>query len=96
LAALRHRTFYRLAELNRAIQELLERLNTRALRKVKKTRRELFLAFDHPHALSLPEKPYEYAEWRVATVNIDYHIEVERHDYSVPFRLIREKPPMSG
>jgi hypothetical protein len=49
------------------------------------------LAFDQPNALSLPEKPYEYAEWRVATVNIDYHIEVERHYYSVPFRLLREK-----
>jgi transposase len=91
LAALRHRTFYGLAELNGAIQELLERLNARALRKVKKSRRELFDLFDRPQAQTLPEKPYEYAEWRVATVNIDYHIEVERHYYSVPFRLIREK-----
>jgi transposase len=91
LAALRHRTFYSLSELNAAIEELLERLNTRALRKVKKSRRELFELFDRPHASPLPEKPYEYAEWRVATVNIDYHIEVERHYYSVPFRLIREK-----
>jgi len=91
LAALRHRTFYNLAELNGAIQELLERLNSRPLRKVKKSRRELFLAFDHPNALCLPEKPYEYAEWRVATVNIDYHIEVERHYYSVSYKLLREK-----
>jgi transposase len=91
LAALRHRTFYNLAELNGAIQELLERLNSRLLRKVKKSRRELFLAFDHPNALGLPEKPYEYAEWRVATVNIDYHIEVERHYYSVSYKLLREK-----
>jgi transposase len=91
LSVLRHRTFYSLAELNGAIQELLERLNARALRKVKKSRRELFLAFDHPNALSLPEKPYEYAEWRVATVNIDYHIEVERHYYSVSYKLLREK-----
>jgi transposase len=91
LAALRHRTFYSLTELNGAIQQLLERLNTRALRKMKKSRRELFALFDRPQAQSLPDKPYEYAEWRVATVNIDYHIEVERHYYSVPFRLIREK-----
>jgi transposase len=91
LSALRHRTFYNLAELNGAIQKLLEHLNSRMLRKVKKSRRELFLAFDHPNALCLPEKPYEYAEWKVATVNIDYHIEVERHYYSVPFKLLREK-----
>ena len=91
LSALRHRTFYSLTELNAAIRELLERLNSRALRKVKKSRRELFVSFDHPNALCLPEKPYEYAEWKVATVNIDYHIEVEKHYYSVPFRLIRDK-----
>lgn len=91
LAALRHRTFYSLSELNGAIEELLERLNNRALRKVKKSRRELFDLFDRPHASPLPERPYEYAEWRVATVNIDYHIEIERHYYSVPFRLLREK-----
>jgi transposase len=91
LAALRHRTFYRLAELNGAIQELLERLNSRPLHKVKKSRRELFSLFDQPNALSLPEKFYEYAEWKLATVNIDYHIEVDKHYYSVPFRLLREK-----
>ncbi|HLE61482.1 MAG TPA: hypothetical protein VI750_00015, partial [Pyrinomonadaceae bacterium] len=91
LAVLRHRTFYSLAELNGVIGELLERLNGRALRKLKQSRRELFQLFDHPNALSLPQKPYEYAEWKLATVNIDYHIEVERHYYSVPFRLIREK-----
>ena len=91
LSALRHRTFYSLTELNGAIEELLERLNSRGLRKVKKSRRELFDLFDRSHASPLPQTPYEYAEWRVATVNIDYHIEVDRHYYSVPFRLIREK-----
>jgi transposase len=91
LSALRHRTFYNLTDLNGAIQELLERLNSRALRKLKKSRRELFELFDLPNALGLPENPYEYAEWKVATVNIDYHIEVDKHYYSVPFRLIRDK-----
>ena len=91
LSALRHRTFYSLTELNGAIGELLERLNSRALRKLQQSRRELFDLFDYPNAQWVPEKLYEYAEWRVATVNIDYHIEVERHYYSVPFRLVREK-----
>jgi len=91
LAVLRNRTFYGLAELNGAIRELLERLNDRALRKLKKSRRELFELFDRPGALGLPEKPYQYAEWKLATVNIDYHIEVDQHYYSVPFRLVREK-----
>ncbi len=91
LAALRHRSFYSLAELNGAIKELLEQLNTRALRKVRKSRRDLFELFDRPQAQALPQSPYEYAEWTVARVNIDYHIEVERHYYSIPFQLLREK-----
>jgi transposase len=91
LAVLRHRTFYSLAELNTAIRECLELLNTRPLRRMQKSRRELFESLDRPDALPLPPKPYEYAEWRKATVNIDYHIDVEGHYYSVPFRLLREK-----
>ena len=91
LAVLRHRTFYSLAELNGAIAQLLERLNSRLLRKLKQSRRELFERFDLPNALSLPDKPYQYAEWKLATVNIDYHIEVERHFYSVPYALVHQE-----
>ena len=91
LAVLRHRTFYSLAELNGAIRECLERLNTRLLRQAKKSRRELFETMDRPAALPLPLRPYEYAEWYKAKVNIDYHVEVDDHYYSVPFRLIHER-----
>lgn len=90
LAALRHRRFYTLAELNTAIRELLEKLNTRPLRKIEKSRRELFEQLDRAHALALPERAWEYAEWRKARVNVDYHIEVESHWYSVPCRLVHE------
>ena len=91
LAVLRRRTFFSLAELNAAIRELLENLKKRPMRKIKKSRRELFEEVDRPAALQLPEQSYEFAEWRKARVNIDYHIEVDRHYYSVPFRLIREQ-----
>ena len=91
LAVLRHRTFYSFTELNAAMGDLLERLNTRSLRKMNKSRRDLFEIFDLPNAYPVPEKPYEYAEWKKATVNIDYHIEVEKHYYSIPFRLLHEK-----
>jgi transposase len=91
LAVLRKRTFYSLAELNAAIQECLERLNSRPLRRLKKSRRELFETLDRPNALPLPARPYEYAEWYKARVNVDYHIEIDHHYYSVPFQLLREK-----
>ena len=91
LAVLRHRTFYSLVELNAAIRECLERLNTRPMRRARKSRRELFEALDRPSALPLPSRPYEYAEWIKAKVNFDYHIEVDDHYYSVPFQLLRER-----
>lgn len=91
LAVLRHRAFYSLAELNAAIRECLERLNTRPMRRARKSRRELFEALDRPSALPLPSRPYEYAEWSKARVNFDYHIEADDHYYSVPFQLLRER-----
>ena len=90
LAALRHRTFHTSADMNAAIRELLEKLNGRLMRKLKKSRRDVFEEMDKPHAKALPEKPYEFAEWRKATVNIDYHIAVDQHYYSVPFRYLRD------
>jgi transposase len=91
LAVLRHRTFFSLAELNAAIRECLERLNTRPMRQAKKSRRELFEAIDRPNALPLPAHPYEYAEWYKAKVQLNYHIEVDHHYYSVPYRLLHER-----
>jgi len=91
LAKLRHRIFHTLAEMNAAIAQLLEPLNARLLRKAKKSRRDLFEELDRPAALPLPDAPYEFAEWKLATVNLDYHIEVDAHYYSVPYRLLRQK-----
>jgi transposase len=91
LAVLRHRTFYSLAELNAAIRECLERLNTRPLKKLKRSRRDLFEEVDRPSALPLPQRPYEYAEWYKARVQLNYHVEVDGHYYSVPYQLLHEK-----
>ena len=91
LAVLRQCTFYSLTELNAAIRECLERLNTRPMRRLGKSRRDLFEAIDRPNALPLPPKAYEYAEWLKATVNIDYHIEIDHHYYSISFQLLRER-----
>jgi transposase len=91
LAVLRHRTFYSLTELNAAIRECLERLNTRPLRRARKSRRELFEEVDRPHALPLPARPYEYAEWYKARVQLNYHVEVDQHYYSVPYQLLHER-----
>ena len=89
-ARLRHHTFFSLQELNGLIAQLLQGLNHRAFQKNKtQTRRSQFDSLDRPAMRPLPAQPYEYAEWLKARVNIDYHIEVDHHYYSVPFQLAR-------
>ena len=91
LAKLRNRTFFSLTQLNEAIGELLEQLNNRPFKKLPGSRRSMFEETDRPALKPLPPQPYEYAEWKKPKVNIDYHIEVDHHYYSVPHRLAREK-----
>lgn len=91
LARLRKRTFFSLAELNRAIRKLLDDLNQRTMQHLEKSRYELFEELDRPALRPLPERPYEYATWKAARVNIDYHVEFEKHFYSVPYTLIHEE-----
>ena len=55
------------------------------------TRRALFEQLDRPALQSLPPTPYEYADWKRCRVNLDYHIEIAKHFYSVPFRLLRQE-----
>jgi len=90
LARLRKLRFHSLAELNAAIAALVEDLNNRVMRHLGASRRELFERLDRPTLGTLPAEPYEYAEWLQRRVGIDYHVEVDRHFYSVPYRLLKE------
>jgi transposase len=87
LARLRNHTFFNLATLNQAIRELLDEINTRQMQHLGRSRRELFEELDQPALKSLPEQAYEYAVWKKARVNIDYHIAFDKHYYSVPHTL---------
>ena len=91
LAALRNHTFFSMAELNRAIAEKLRDMNNRKFQKMDGTRRSLYETIDLPALKPLPNAPYEYAEWKKARVNIDYHIEIDGHYYSVPYQLAKEQ-----
>jgi transposase len=91
LARLRNRTFFGLAELNGAIRELLVLANNRPMQKLGVSRRELFEQIDCPALRSLPANRYELGEWATPTVNIDYHVEIDRNFYSVPYQLCGKK-----
>ncbi len=91
LARLRHRRFFSLGELNEAIAELLEELNRKPFQKLEGCRRSRFIERDQPLLSPLPVRPYRFAEWKKARVHPDYHIEVQRAYYSVPYRLIGQQ-----
>src|SRR5260370_733162 len=92
LGRLRHRRFYSLAELNAAIGEMLRQLNEeRPIRRLGVTRRALLEELDRPHLKPLPSEPYSFAEWRLRRVGVDYHVEVQAHFYSVPYRFARSE-----
>ena len=90
LAPLRNQTFFSLAEVNVAIAALRAQLADRPFQKLEGSRRTLFDTLERPVLLPLPAAPYSFGEWRKARVNIDYHIELARHCYSVPHTLARE------
>jgi len=90
LACLRHRTFFSIGEANVAIAELLEKLNDKPFQKMEGSRRSLYEELERPVLRPLPARRYEYGEWSEHKVNIDYHIEVDYHRYSVPHELIHQ------
>src|SRR5215211_2430477 len=90
LARLRNRRFFSLVELNAAILQCVSDLNAKLMRKIGKSRAELLETIDRPALDALPAEPYRYAEWKKCLVAPDYHVEIDKHYYSVPSRLIRQ------
>lgn len=90
VARLRNRTFFTLAELNAAITELLEDLNTRPFQKLEGCRRSAFESIDLPAMKALPADRFTPAEWKGAKSNIDYHVEYDDRLYSVHHTLARQ------
>jgi transposase len=91
LAALRNRKFFSLEELNQAIWEMLEIHNSKSFQVKDGSRKSVFEEVDKPALRALPTERYEYSEWRKARVNLDYHVEMDKHYYSVPYTLLHEQ-----
>jgi transposase len=90
VAALRHRKFFSLSELNQAIRELLVRLNERPFRKRDGSRTSLFHTLEKPALEPLPAERFDMSQWARATVNIDYHVACDGNFYSVPYTLVQQ------
>jgi len=91
LARLRHHKFFSVDELNEAMAELLDRYNNKIIKHLQKSRTELFNELDAPYLNPLPQNNYVYKQFKLAKVNQDYHITLEKCNYSVPFKYIKEE-----
>ena len=91
LAPLRGRTFFSLAEANAAIAAQLQILNGRPFAKLPGSRASTFREREAPLLRALPAEPYQHRTRKLATVHIDYHVELCGHYYSVPYHLVRER-----
>ena len=90
LGRLRNHRFFSLDELNAAVWECVTVINAKVMKRVGQSRNDLFAALDQPVLKALPAERYPYAEWKRCTVAPDYHVEVDDHYYSTPYRLLRE------
>ena len=90
IAALRHRKFFSIEELNQAIRELRDRINQRPFRKREGSRASQFAALDKSALNPLPAEPFDLSQWSRARVNVDYHIVFDTNYYSVPYNLVQE------
>ena len=91
LAPLRHHSFHSFSELNAAIGDKLIVLNERVMKGYGLSRKALFERTDQPALKPLPRQPFVLAVWKRAKVNVDYHIEVDRHYYSVPYWFVKRQ-----
>lgn len=90
IAVLRHETFFSLKQLNQRIGELLAHLNRRPFKKLPGSRLSAFEALDKPALKPLPQQPYTYTQVKTVRVHLDYHVELDKHYYSVPHALVKK------
>ena len=90
LAVIRNQQFLSLRELNAAIKVNLEKFNNKPFQKKDGSRAVLF-AEEKPFLLALPKRTFELATWKIATVQYNYHISIDKQNYSVPYEYIKQK-----
>ena len=91
LMKLRHHTFFSVDELNQQIYLLLDGYNNKVIRRLGKSRTELFETLDKSMLHPLRANQYIFKEFKRATIGIDYHIELEGSGYSVPYIHLGKK-----
>lgn len=90
IAALRNHQCFYIEDLNKRIHEMLEEINKASFQKRPGSRKQAFEEEEKSHLHRLPQTRYKLSEWRTARVQLNYHIQIERMYYSVPYDYVRE------
>lgn len=91
IAALRHQTFLSLEELNQAISSKMNEINRESFQKRPGSRFIVFTEEEQPFLHPLRQPRFKRSHWRIAKVQLNYHIQVERMYYSVPYEYVRSE-----
>ena len=91
LARLRDQTFFALEPAERCDPRPARRAQRPADEEAARQPPRSLRATHRPALRPLPTARYVLAHWKLCRANIDYHVEVERHVYSVPYQLVREQ-----
>jgi len=70
---------------------ILDKYNNKVMKHIGKSRTELFEALDKPQLNPLPANRYIHEQFKIARVNMNYHVLLEKCEYSVPFQYLKEQ-----
>ena len=85
---LRNRKFFSFNDLNAAILKELDVFNNKPFQKREGSRKSVYLDEEKDYMLPLPETPFELSSWKRAKVQLNYHISVDKMNYSVPHEYV--------
>jgi len=88
LARFRKIKFFNVDQLNDEISKLLDLYNNKVVKRLNKSRTQLFEELDKPALQPLPKSRYVYRDFKLCRVNQSYHIYLEGCEYSVPFKYL--------
>lgn len=91
IGKLRNRKFFSFEALNNAICIEMDKFNTEPFQKRDESRMSVYMEEEKAFMRPIPETPYELSSWKTATVQLNYHIQVDKMNYSVPYEYVGKK-----
>ena len=91
IGKLRDIPFFSIEDLNKGIWKQLEKFNDAPFQKRDGSRSEVFFTEERDYLNPLPPDDYDVVEWKTATVQMNYHVQIDKMNYSVPYEFVGKK-----